>query len=84
VTHDGEERSDQREQRARQGQGAHARHEGLGTPGGHAGALLAQERADTAEIEVGSVSVAEFILCDVSRMVLLSRSLLLATPEQIM
>ena len=50
VAQDGEERSDQREQGAREGQAADPRGEGLGTAGGDAVPLLAEERPDERDV----------------------------------
>jgi hypothetical protein len=50
VTHHREERGDQGEQRAREGQGADPRGEGLGTAGGDAVPLLAEQRPDHGDV----------------------------------
>lgn len=50
MAHDGEERRDQREQGAREGQAADPRGEGLGTTGGDAVPLLAEERPDERDV----------------------------------
>jgi hypothetical protein len=50
VAHDGKDRGDQREQRAREGQGADARGEGLGPAGRDAVPLLAEQRPDYGDV----------------------------------
>jgi len=50
VTHHGEERGSQGEQRAREGQGADPREEGLGTAGGNAVPVLAEQRPDQGDV----------------------------------
>ena len=50
VTHHREERGDQGEQRARESQGADPREEGLGTAGGNAVPVLAEQRPDQGDV----------------------------------
>ena len=57
VAHDREQGGDLREHTSRLGQGEHPRHEPRGTPGGHAVAVLAEERPDQRDVAGASGGV---------------------------